>query len=142
MVQFLTRKSDKRVFVLKDGSNRRSSSPPNELLEQKGRIIKNNDKIKTVADVMSLNAKKGMFFFSPDTLKFFNSRILGGELQGNNKNLFITSEKQPSFRGEKTFRRFSIRKVNKKSGDISTVGEFQQFATQKQAEKFIKDKNL
>lgn len=97
--------------------------------------------IKTVTDVISLNTKKGMFFFSPDTLKFFNSRVLGGELQGKNKDLFITSEKQPSIRGQEFSRRFTIRRVNKTSGDISTAGEFQGFGSQSSAkESIIKNK--
>jgi len=98
--------------------------------------------IKTVADVISLNKERGQFFFSPDTIKFFNSKILGGSLKGKNKNLFITSEKRPSFKGETTFRKFSIRKVNKTTGSIETVGEFQQFGTQNQANNFIKEKNI
>lgn len=103
----------------------------------------NPDNINTVADVMYLNNEKGYFFFSPDTLKFFNSQIYGGELLGNNKDLFITSEKQPkSLDGSVYPRKFTIRKVNKSVGDIDTIAGFGAFSSKIQAENYIKQNNL
>lgn len=150
---FKSDKQRKKVMALLRGGTKSAVNPQvigsqtgfrekRKIAEQERQERFKPKNIKTVVDVMSLNIERKQFFFSPDTLKFFSSRILGGQLQGRNKDLFITSEKQPSSRGEDFSRMFTIRKVNKNTGGIVTVGEFQQFGTQTKAKKFIIDKNL
>lgn len=85
----------------------------------------------TIADIMERNKEAGRYFFSKDTMKFFNSRI-EPEVYGDG--YFITSERR---RGESIL--FTIRKFNKKEASISTVGDFQEFSTKTQAKKRVKE---
>ena len=85
---------------------------------------------KTMADVEELNRRRGKHWFEPDTLAFFKSSY--GGLYGNR--YFISSEKSPYDK-----RKWSIRKVDWKTGKIGTVGDFQQFGTEAQAKRHMKD---
>lgn len=79
----------------------------------------------TIDDVKSANARAGFYFFSPDTLAFFESKILG-TLYGHG--VFVTSER--NFDG--TARLYTVR-VALPDGSIETVDEFQGFATAQSA---------
>jgi hypothetical protein len=70
----------------------------------------------SIEDIKRINANKGMSFFSPNTMRFFNSRVLG-EVYGNR--FFITSEKPP-----KGKRAYTVRVFNYETGSISTIIEF------------------
>ena len=84
----------------------------------------------TMADVKRINREKGRYWFSPDTMSFFKSRI---ESQLFDNKYFITSEKAPHRK-----RKYSIRKFNKKTGAISTVGEFNQYSSIAEAKGALK----
>lgn len=75
---------------------------------------------QTMAEVKKANKAAGQFWFSPNTLRFFDSRIeselLGGEF-------FVTSEHRPGDR-----RKFSVRRVTP-DAHIENVGEFYAYAT-------------
>lgn len=75
---------------------------------------------RDIHEVKEANNRAGYFFFSPDTMRFFNSRILG-KLYGGR--WFITSE-----RGPYSFRRYTIRQANA-DGSITTVKEFGKYST-------------
>lgn len=77
------------------------------------------------------------YFFTPDTMKFFKSRIPTGRVVAGR--FFITSEKH----GDRP-RYFTIRccyvntdKCGKPHINVGTMGEFQEFATLRQAEKMM-----
>jgi hypothetical protein len=72
----------------------------------------------TMDDVKRINAEKGFHFFSPDTMRFFKSKI---ESQLYADKYFITSEKKGF---EDSTRGYSVREFNKDTGDIETIGEF------------------
>ena len=82
-------------------------------------------------DIIDLNEKKGRFFFSPSSVKFFNSRFGGTAVEkvGTKRAFFITSEKGPH-----KPRAYSVRKVNLKTGVVDTVGRFNMH-TKSQAKK-------
>lgn len=86
---------------------------------------------KTMEDVIRANKKAGQHWFDEDTMRFFKSDF--GKLYSNK--YFISSEKSPH-----NPRRWSIRKVNWKTGDVDTVGEFQQFSTQASAKRYLREK--
>lgn len=87
----------------------------------------------SIGEVKRTNKEKGRFFFSKDTMKFFNSRVeTKGDLQKGK--YFITSEKFD----ENTPRKYSVRKFDRKSGEIETVGEFGQFRSKQEASGYIK----
>jgi len=74
-----------------------------------------------------LNQDNGNHFFSPDTMRFFNSVI---ELW-DNSGFFITSE---SFTGEHSDRFYSIRRGDLTSGKVTKISEFQQYKNLDDAE--------
>lgn len=70
----------------------------------------------SMADLKSENKLNGFYFFSPQTMKFFNSKIVSPLLAGR---YFITSEVQTFSTGAKE-KLFSIRIANK-NASIDTV---------------------
>lgn len=65
------------------------------------------------------NDAAGFYFFSPDTMRFFRSRLCG-RMYGR---FFVTSE-----RGPYAVRRYTVRRSGP-DGDVSAAGDFQQYAT-------------
>lgn len=85
----------------------------------------------TIDEAKYIHEEKGKFFFSEGAMRFFNSRIeTRGKLIGDK--YFITSEQFD----EKSPRLYSVRSFEKKTGDINTIGEFQEFASKTIAEEF------
>lgn len=76
----------------------------------------------TMADVKRNNKALGGFWFSPDTMRFFQSKVESELINGK---YFVTSEKD----GERHPRLYSIRKYNPGTSRIDTVGGFQTFKT-------------
>lgn len=85
---------------------------------------------KTIENLKRLNKQNGMFWFSPDTMRFFNSKIESGIIKGE---YFISSERRP----DESKRRYTVRKVNWENGDIETFSDFMQFSTADTARNFI-----
>ena len=79
-------------------------------------------KALTMVDVKRNNKEAGLFWFSPDSIRFFKSRIESELIDGK---FFVSSEKNM----EDDPRLYSIRKYNPKTHGIDTVGEFQAFKT-------------
>jgi hypothetical protein len=92
----------------------------------------------TIEDIKRANRRAGKFFFEPDTLRFFRSRI--GEtvwVRKDGSAYFITSEQFVPSSGRPAPRRYTIR-LAKVGGDIDTVGEFQAYASRAAAVREIK----
>jgi len=88
--------------------------------------------------VMAANQDAGKYFFSDDTMNFFNSRVGGTAylIPGSDtEGYFITSEKSPY---EKR-RKYSIRKFDLSTGSVWTKGKFQDYNTEKQAEDALQE---
>lgn len=77
----------------------------------------------TISHIKKSNKDAGNFFFSLDTMYFFDSRIESAVIGGR---LFVTSEQCHHSDGSKEPRLFTIR-VAADDGDIETVGKFQEF---------------
>jgi hypothetical protein len=84
-----------------------------------------------MSEVKQINQDKGQHFFDTSTMKFLNSHIVSKELI--NDKYFITSER---FDGTRP-RLYTIRRFNKETGDIITIGEFQQFHSVQEAKKYL-----
>jgi hypothetical protein len=83
---------------------------------------------------LTIRANAG-YWFAPDTLRFFGSRIYWQTLtETNGGYLFISSE---DTYGRSPERRFSVRFVNR-AYDIDTVGEFLGYETLAQAKTVLK----
>lgn len=89
----------------------------------------------TVAEIREANDKGGFYFFSPETMRFFNSRVLPGVYHdtANERTLFVTSE-----RFEEEPRRYTLRYAAL-NGDVGTLGDHQQYATLKEARQAARD---
>lgn len=66
------------------------------------------------------NAEKGFYFFSPNTMRFFNSRIGSYDFVTG---YFVTSEKR--YDGA---RRYTVRKADFENGNVRLISEFQQYS--------------
>lgn len=79
-------------------------------------------KVLTMVDVKRNNKGAGLFFFSPDSMRFFKSQVESSLIGGK---FFVTSEQNM----EDDPRLYSIRKYDSKTHSIDTVGKFQEFKT-------------
>lgn len=71
------------------------------------------------------------YWFSKDTMRFFQSRIGGNVYHGKDLIFFVSSERQ----GYDHPRLYTVRAYNPKTDDIQTVGEFQGYKTSSGANK-------
>jgi len=85
----------------------------------------------SISDMRERNERMGNYFFSPDTMRFFKSRILGGSLFKDK--YFITSEKQDY----DSPRLFTVRSFDYESGEVGSVSEFQEFERLVDAKRFM-----
>jgi hypothetical protein len=86
--------------------------------------------IFNIDDAKRRNRAAGLHWFSPDTLRFFSSRISRRVWSVPDGCLFVTSEQCRFSAGYP--RLYSVRYCAD-NGEVSTVGEFQQYETLKQA---------
>ena len=86
----------------------------------------------TIQSIKDANKAAGYHFFDADTMRFFDSRILGGVVGDG---YFITSERDDY----DSPRMYTVRHANA-DGSIDTIGEFQEHKTahaaRKAAQKF------
>lgn len=83
---------------------------------------------KTIAEIKAANAALGHFWFSPETIKFFGTKIMPTVVDGR---YFITSEQPPH--GP---RKYSVRRAED-NGSISTVGKFCHYPTRQSARRAL-----
>lgn len=88
----------------------------------------------TIQAIKDANANAGYFFFEPDTLRFFRSRILPTVHPVPNGGLFVTSEQFEDSRGNRDARKYTIRFAHD-SGKIESVGEFQTWSGSRTAQR-------
>lgn len=90
-------------------------------------------KYASIEDIKRANVQADQYFFSPSTLRFFDSRVLP-TLYGPEGSIFVTSEKNPF--GDP--RAYTVRQITT-DGSIDTLGEFQGYATAAQAKKAARE---
>ena len=98
---------------------------------------------KTVEDIKAAHEARGGFFFSPESMRFFGSRILSPVFPGG---VFITSECDSGVitrRGDHLAawggqRRYTVR-VCRADGDIDTLSDYGQFSTRATAIAWARD---
>ena len=76
---------------------------------------------QNMQDLRLFNAQQGRYFFSPNTMRSFNSRTQSKDPYGGC--VFVTSES--SWRG--TDRRYTVRVINE-NGGIDTWGDFRGYS--------------
>ena len=90
-----------------------------------------------IDEVKTKSQKNAPYFFDKDSMRFFNSRVLELAWQKNNEIYFITSEADSGrIQHKGSIRAFTVRKLTV-NGGIDTIGEFQGYATKREAQKAI-----
>lgn len=85
----------------------------------------------TVADVRYKMNQGGSYWWSKESMRFFNTRVESTLMQGD---YFITSELSPY--GHK--RMYSVRHYDRANNDIDTVGDFYSYHSREQAKDCVK----
>ncbi len=104
--------------------------------EIKIEALRIEDQYKKTFYIMGIDGLKryataqGNHFFDPSSMRFFNSRIGAYDLVSG---LFISSEKGPD-----NVRKYTIRKLDYETGNVDTIGKFQQYSTLAQAKRAFK----
>lgn len=84
----------------------------------------------TIEDIKRLNKEGGKYFFSPDTMRFFRSRVGDTVYQGQGGIFFVTSEQfatySPHYRVDP--RKYTVRQFIPESGDVETVSEYNELS--------------
>ena len=83
----------------------------------------------TMNQLERYNGNRNYYFFQPDTMRFFSSRIQ--TLPPYKGRVFVTSER----RNWNSPRLYSVR-VIQPSGNIETIGDFQGFTSRQSAHRF------
>lgn len=86
----------------------------------------------SIGAIKKANQEAGYFYFSPDTMRFFKSRVMQDVFPLENGALFVTSERQ-----EGDIRRYTIRRAWD-DGDITTLDGFQSYTSRNGALKAAK----
>lgn len=81
-------------------------------------------KYYSMNDIKRINKEKGFYFFSPDTMRFFKSRVGDSVFQGIGGIFFVTSE-QFDYDSE---RKYTVREFNPETGNIKTIGDFNELS--------------
>jgi len=90
---------------------------------------------QSIDQIKAANAAAGLYFFSPDTMRFFRSRVASSIVYGGR--YFITSEQFHALYAADGPRLYTIRRCND-DGSIETIGEFQGYETLKAAKDVAK----
>ena len=85
----------------------------------------------TIDAIRKADHRAGRYFFSADTMKFFNSRVLPTVYQGPGGVYFITSEKFTSSDGVSAPRKYTIRQFIPDPVNIRSVAGFNQMSKHK-----------
>jgi hypothetical protein len=75
----------------------------------------------TMDAIREANAKSGHYWFSPDTMRFFSSRVGETVYQGAGGIFFVSSEQFTGLTGEKKPRSYTVRRFNPETGDVGTA---------------------
>jgi hypothetical protein len=84
---------------------------------------------RTIHEVQEANEEAGRFFFSPSTMRFFDSKICERVFAGADGWYFVTSEQFKDSHDKRGPRRFTVRR-QVPNGDVHKVHEFQGFASE------------
>jgi hypothetical protein len=80
-----------------------------------------------IRDIQRANKQSGHFFFEPESLRFFDSRIGRKVYEGPGGVYFTTSERFKPLEGTPLARRYTVRQFDPSTSQVSTVGKFQDY---------------
>lgn len=79
----------------------------------------------SIETIKARNRAAGRYYFEPATMRFFRSRTAQYGFEAANGDIYFVTSEQFDYRSP---RLYSVRKMTP-DGEISTVGEFQQYAS-------------
>ena len=79
----------------------------------------------TIDSIKARNAREGFFFFEPETLRFFRSKVGRTVYEGPGGVFFWTSEQMVFSDGSRERRSYTVRRFSRITGEVKTVGNFQ-----------------
>jgi hypothetical protein len=79
------------------------------------------------------NKDAGHHFFDRETMRFFSSRLCATVHEGMGGVFFVTSEQRKGFECADGPRRYTVRRFNRSTGAVDTVGKFQGYPTSRAA---------
>lgn len=85
----------------------------------------------SITEMKRIQHARGLHWFTRGSMKFFNTTLETPAIE----NHFITSE----YMDNPSDRRYSIRKFDPETAQISTVGDFQQYKTKREAKQALKE---
>jgi len=89
----------------------------------------------TIHEIKQRNRERGHYFFEPASMRFFRSRVGSWTLRGEDDRVyFVTSEQFVGSDRHPHARRYTVRAMEA-DGVVNTVGEFQAFATLREAKR-------
>ena len=92
-----------------------------------------------IEEIKAANRQAGQYFFEPDTMRFFRSRVHYPSYCGPGGVFFVTSEKYENrYSGTSMPRMFTIRKFDPATGNVDSVSEFQEFKVRSTAHRAAK----
>lgn len=77
----------------------------------------------TITEMKVANRNVGHYWFDKDTMKFWNSKVVSSLYEAHEAVYFVSSERQR----ETWPAMFTVRKFNKVTSHVETVGRFQQY---------------
>lgn len=92
--------------------------------------------VRSIAGIKRANRAAGLYWFEPDTIQFFNSRVMADVYPTPEGDAYFVSSEQYD---DDAPRLYTVRKFFKTSGRIDTVGEFQGYATADDARAAIRE---
>jgi len=92
-----------------------------------------------VAELESLAKERGSHFFDEKTMGFFRSKVMDQTFPVHGGIYFVTSEQFVPSVGAPYGRRWTVRFIDAASGDINTVGKFQQYSNRTSAMREAKE---
>jgi hypothetical protein len=101
-----------------------SSFPENSVVNLRAEFRVTVPFMPSIDEIKQRHKEVGGHFFDDPTMRFFDSRI-SSKTYGN---YFVTSECGPS-----GLRRYTVRRIEWDTGDISTVGHFHEYDTLEEA---------
>lgn len=75
----------------------------------------------TIEDIKAANKAAGLYYFEPDTMRFFKSRVSSRVYQGPGGVFMVTSEQFSDFEGNTAERRYTVRQFFPDSGKVCNV---------------------
>lgn len=87
-----------------------------------------------IEDMSVIKRRHEGHWFDPSSMRFFRSRVGSFGYTAGGKTYFVSSEQFEDSRGNRAGRLYTVRVQDHETGDIDTVGEFQQYASRSGAD--------